>query len=220
MNGVFDIIGPVMIGPSSSHTAGAVRLGMMARKILGEEPVKATIGFHGSFAQTYRGHGTDKAVIAGIMGFSTDDERIKKSLSIAEEIGLDYQFNRIDLGDVHPSTAVIYLTGKAGRTTRIVGSSIGGGNVLITQIDGYAVELTGRYPTLINIHRDQPGIITQVTKILAEHNINIAFMRVSRQSRGEDAMMIIEVDEEIVEKVMQEVQSVKGVYHCFSIPPI
>ncbi len=220
VNGVFDIIGPVMIGPSSSHTAGAVRLGIMARKILGEEPVKATIGFHGSFSQTYKGHGTDKAIIAGIMGFETDDERIKKSLHIADEIGLEHQFNRIDLGDVHPNTAVIYLIGKAGRTTRVVGSSIGGGNILITQIDGYAVELTGRYPTLINIHHDKPGIITQVTKVLSQNNINIAFMRVSRQIRGEDAMMIIEVDEPINKDVLNKIQTVEGVYHCFSIPPI
>lgn len=220
MYGVFDIIGPIMIGPSSSHTAGAVRLGRLARQILGEDPMQAIIGFHGSFAQTYKGHGTDKAVIAGVLGFQTDDERIKNSLRIADEIGLEYQFNKVDLGEAHPNTAVIYLMGKAGRSTRVIGTSTGGGKIKITQIDGYEVELTGWYPTLINVHRDQPGLITRVTKILAEHQINVAFMRVSRQMRGEDALMIIEVDESIDDEILDEIRQVAGVYYALSIPPV
>lgn len=220
MRGVFDIIGPIMIGPSSSHTAGAVRIGMMARKILGEEPVQATIELHGSFAQTYKGHGTDKAIIAGIMGFATDDERIKDALSIADSKGLKYQINTIDLGDAHPNTAVIYLIGEAGRMSKLVGASIGGGNIRITNIDEYEVELTGQYHTLISIHHDRPGVITKVTSILAKYKINVAFMRVSRKSRGAEALMIIEVDEAISDDVLEETKQVCGVTNSFRIPPI
>jgi L-serine dehydratase len=220
MRGVFDIIGPIMIGPSSSHTAGAVRIGLMARKILGEEPLQATIELHGSFAQTYKGHGTDKAIVAGIMGFATDDERIKDALSIAVSNGLKYQINTTDLGDVHPNTAVVYLIGKSGRMTRIVGTSVGGGNIRITNIDGYDVELTGQYHTLISIHHDRPGVITKVTSVLSKYKINIAFMRVSRKSRGAEALMIIEVDEQIPDDVLEETKQVRGVAHSFRIPPI
>lgn len=151
MHGVFDIVGPVMIGPSSSHTAGAVRLGLMARKILGEPAVRADINLHGSFAQTYRGHGTDKALIAGILGFAPDDERIREALQLAEEKGLSYRFQKVNLEQAHPNTAVIHLTGTSGRTARVRGSSVGGGNIRITNIDGYEVELTGTYPALITI---------------------------------------------------------------------
>lgn len=220
MRGVFDIIGPIMIGPSSSHTAGAVRLGLMTRKILGEEPTQATIEFHGSFAQTYKGHGTDKAIVAGIMGFSTDDERIKESLNIAVHKGLKYEIHTIDLGDAHPNTAVIYLFGQSGHMTRVVGASIGGGNIRITNIDGYDVELTGQYHTLISIHHDRPGMITMVTSILAKYKINIAFMRVFRKSRGAEALMMIEVDDQISEEVLEEIKEVPGVAKSFHIPPI
>ena len=168
MHGVFDIVGPVMIGPSSSHTAGAVRLGLMARKILGEEAAKAEINLHGSFVMTYRGHGTDKALIAGILGFSPEDERIREALEIAAQKGMSCSFQTVNIEDAHPNTAVIYLVGTSGRTARVRGASVGGGNIMITNIDGYNVELTGRYPALITIHHDCPGVITQVTKLLAE----------------------------------------------------
>lgn len=220
MHGVFDIIGPIMIGPSSSHTAGAVRIGLMARKILGEEPDEVTISFHGSFAQTYRGHGTDKAILAGIMGLNADDDRIRRAIELAHETGLKYQINTIDLGNAHPNTAVIYLIGKHGRMTRVTGASIGGGNILITNIDGYEVELTGQYPTLISIHQDKPGLITNVTNVLAQYKMNVAFMRVSRKARGAEALMIIEVDEQMTDDVLEQINLVRGVTHCFSIPPI
>lgn len=221
MHGVFDIVGPVMIGPSSSHTAGAARLGLMARKILGEAPVKADIGMHGSFAQTYRGHGTDKAIVGGILGFAPDDERIRDALLLASQEGLQYQVHRVNLGEnVHPNTAVINLVGESGRMANVRGSSVGGGNIRITNIDGYEVELTGQYPALITIHRDRPGVITKVTKILAQHEMNVAFMRVSRQSRGEMAMMIMELDEAVPADIITECQSVQGVEHALSIPAI
>ncbi len=220
MHGVFDIIGPVMIGPSSSHTAGAVRLGLIARKILGEEVVSATINLHGSFARTYKGHGTDRALLAGIMGFSAADERIKAALCIAEERGLVYQFCPVNLGEAHPNTAVLHLTGTSGRTTRVIGASVGGGNVLISNIDGYDVELTGQYPALITIHRDCPGIITKVTSILARYEVNIAFMRVSRRSRGAEALMILETDDVLTEDVIEECKQVCDVQDAFSIPAV
>ncbi|SDG23554.1 L-serine dehydratase [Selenomonas sp. WCT3] len=220
MHGVFDIVGPVMIGPSSSHTAGAVRLGLMARKILGEPAVKAEINLHGSFAQTYRGHGTDKALIAGILGFSPEDERIRDALTLAKERGIDYSFQTVNLDDAHPNTAVIYLVGNTGRVARVRGASVGGGNILITNIDGYSVELTGQYPALITIHRDRPGVITQVTQILSRYEVNIAFMRVSRQNRGETAMMIMELDDQPADDVMEECREVYEVENAFTIPAI
>lgn len=220
MHGVFDIIGPVMIGPSSSHTAGAVRLGLIAGKILGQRPVKVQIGLHGSFAHTYRGHGTDKALVAGIMGFGTDDARIRNALQIAGEKELTYEFTKVNLGEAHPNTASIALMGNAGRCVKVIGSSIGGGNIIITNIDGYEVELTGRYSTLITVHCDQPGVITQVTSVLAKYRINVAFMRVSRKRRGEEALMILEVDDIISDDVIEETKEVYGVVHSFAIPPI
>lgn len=220
MHGVFDIIGPIMIGPSSSHTAGAVRLGLIARKILGEDAVEAKINLHGSFAQTYRGHGTDKALLAGIMGFSPEDERIKNALSLAEERNLKYEFVPVNLGEAHPNTAVIHLTGKSGHHTRIIGASVGGGNILLTNIDGYEVEFTGLYPALITIHQDCPGVITKVTSALARHKVNIAFMRVSRKSRGAEALMILETDEMVTENVVKECKEVCEVKHAFCIPAV
>ena len=220
MHGVFDIVGPVMIGPSSSHTAGAVRLGLMARKILGEPAVRAEINLHGSFARTYRGHGTDKALIAGILGFAPDDERIRDALSLADKQGLAYSFQPVNLEEAHPNTAVIYLVGITGRVARVRGASVGGGNIMITNIDGYAVELTGQYPALITIHHDCPGVITKVTQILAHAAVNIAFMRVSRQNRGETAMMIMELDEEPTPEVINECQQAANVQYAFAIPAI
>lgn len=220
MHGVFDIVGPVMIGPSSSHTAGAVRLGLMARKILGEEAVRAEINLHGSFARTYRGHGTDKALIAGILGFAPEDERIRDALNIASDKGMEFSFQAVNLEEAHPNTAVIYLVGKSGRTARVRGASVGGGNIMISNIDGYHVELTGQYPALITIHHDCPGVITKVTQILAHAAVNIAFMRVSRQNRGETAMMIMEMDEEPAAAVVEECQQADNVQYAFAIPAI
>ena len=220
MHGVFDIVGPVMIGPSSSHTAGAVRLGLMARKILGEVAVKAEINLHGSFARTYRGHGTDKALIAGILGFAPEDERIREALQIARDHGLEFSFQTVNLEEAHPNTAVIYLVGRSGRTARVRGASVGGGNIMISNIDGYQVELTGQYPALITIHHDCPGVITRVTQILAHAAVNIAFMRVSRQNRGETAMMIMELDEEPAATVIEECRQADNVEYAFAIPAI
>ena len=203
MHGVFDIVGPVMIGPSSSHTAGAVRLGLMARRVLGEPAVRADINLPGSVA-----------------GFAPDDERIREALAIAEEQGLVFSFQKVNLEQAHPNTAVIHLTGASGRTVRVRGASVGGGNIRITNIDGYEVELTGAYPALITIPHDKRGIITKVTQILARYEYNIAFMRVSRQSRGEMAMMILELDEPLSGDVVAECCAVYEVETAFAIPAI
>lgn len=146
---VFDIIGPVMVGPSSSHTAGAARIGKVARTILGEELKEAIIEMHGSFAKTYKGHGTDKALLAGLMGFEVDDDRIRNSLEIANQKGIKFIFNTAVMGNVHPNTARLNLTGESGRKVCVQGASIGGGNIVITEIDGIEVELTGNLHTLI-----------------------------------------------------------------------
>lgn len=220
MHHVFDIVGPVMIGPSSSHTAGAVRLGLMARAVLGEVPVRADIDLAGSFAQTYRGHGTDKALVAGILGFRQDDERIRDSLAIAKKQGLDIRLHPVDLKGAHPNTAVIRMIGVTGRVVHLRGASVGGGNILISNIDGYEVELTGAYPALIVVHHDRPGVIARVSEILSRYEVNIAFMLVSRQNRGETAMMIMELDDMPADEVVEECGEVHDVEHAFSIPSI
>ncbi|MGP1585220.1 MAG: L-serine ammonia-lyase, iron-sulfur-dependent subunit beta [Schwartzia sp. (in: firmicutes)] len=220
MRGVFDIVGPVMIGPSSSHTAGAVRLGLMARAILGEEPVRAGIQLTGSFARTYRGHGTDKALAAGILGFLPDDVRIREALSLAPSLGLEIAFQKVDIPDAPPNTAVIHLTGAAGHTVKVEGASIGGGNIRIFAIDGFSVELSGELPALITIHRDKPGVMMRVTSILAEEGLNIAFMRLSRQHRGEMAMMILELDEMASPTAVTACQNLEVVEEAFAVPAI
>ena len=160
---VFDIIGPIMIGPSSSHTAGAVRLGYIAHKVLGERAVRAEIELCGSFAQTYRGHGTDKALIAGILGMKSDDERIRRSLELAAEEGLEYSFATAVIPGAHPNTARISLIGESGATAVVQGASIGGGNILVSQVNGLEVSFTGQHNTLLVLHYDKPGTIAAVT---------------------------------------------------------
>lgn len=220
MKSVFDIIGPIMIGPSSSHTAGAARIGKLARAILGEIPTQATVKFHGSFAQTYLGHGTDKAIVAGLLGFSADDERIPEALTLAAQAGLAIEFVKADLGDVHPNTACIEMVGQSGRKAQVMGSSIGGGSVLITKINGYDVELTGEYATLITIHEDKPGIVALVTHILAQEAVNVAFMRVSRQERGAEALLILEADEPISHHAYELVAHLPKVKVAMLVSPI
>lgn len=194
MLNVFDIVGPVMIGPSSSHTAGAVRIGRVARALLGCEPVNAQILLHGSFAKTYKGHGTDKALIAGIMGMATDDERIRFSPRLAEEAGLSVSILPTEIDGAHPNTALITLTDATGRTVSVQGASVGGGNILVTRVNGMEVHISGQYNTLIVLHQDTPGIIAAVTELLAESQVNICNFRLSRQKKGGVAVMTIEMD--------------------------
>ncbi|MFW5696395.1 MAG: L-serine ammonia-lyase, iron-sulfur-dependent subunit beta [Phototrophicaceae bacterium] len=192
---IFDVIGPIMVGPSSSHTAGAVRLGRMGRAILGRQPERAIIELHGSFAQTGQGHGTDKAIIAGLLSMPPADERLPFSFAHAQAAGLQFEFQIADLGDdAHPNTVRMTLS-AAGETVRVVGASLGGGQMEINQIDDYDVRFTGEYETLLIRAEDRPGTVNTVTGWLLEHGVNVAFLRVERQKRGGDAIMIVEIDD-------------------------
>lgn len=208
---LFDIIGPVMVGPSSSHTAGAVRIGNIARKLMGEDVANAKIYFHGSFQLTGKGHGTDKALLAGLMGMPVDDSRIPRSFAEADARGMHYEFLPIDLGDVHPNSVKLELDGVNGRHREIIGCSIGGGSIEITEVDGLAVSFGGDYPTLIIRNKDIPGQIQQVTTFLAEEDINIGTMQLYRPARGEDAVMVIECDREIPKDVIGALEGLHGI---------
>ena len=211
---VFDIIGPVMIGPSSSHTAGAVRIGKYARSILGSEPVSAHICFSGSFAKTYKGHGTDKAIIAGILGMETDDPRIRISMDIAKEKGLEFTFEERDIDGAHPNTAEITLTDYAGQTALVQGCSIGGGNIIITKINDTVVSINGKSDTLVIPHQDIPGMIAVVTKILAEKGVNVHGFSLCRDHKGGTAVMTIEIDGDINESVTGAILENPHIFSC------
>ena len=208
---VFDIIGPVMIGPSSSHTAGAVRLGRVAWKILGERAVRAEIQLSGSFAQTYQGHGTDKALVAGIMGMHSDDERIRNSLQLAQDSGLAVTFQEIQLPGAHPNTAGIALTGQNGGQIMVQGASEVGGTILVTEINGLSVSLTGQYNTILVLHQDKPGAIAAVTQFMAESGVNIGNFRLSRPQKGGEALMTIEVDGDVADTLMANLRALDPV---------
>ena len=204
---VFDIIGPIMIGPSSSHTAGAVRLGQIARKILGEDVVQARIELSGSFARTYRGHGTDKALLAGIMGLCPDDTRIRCSPQLAQEKGISFSFLETELPDAHPNTARIHLTGERGKTTTIVGTSTGGGNILVTEIDGLKVTFTAQCNTLLVVQWDRPGTLAAVSNYTATSGINIGNFQLSRTRKGGKAIMMLEIDGEVPDAIMDHLRA-------------
>ena len=203
---VFDIIGPRMTGPSSSHTAGAVRLANIARKIAGDDVAEVAFTLYGSFAETGRGHGTDKALIAGALGLKPDDPGIKDAYQIARRDEVLVQVEYSDEPVRHPNTARIRLTGSDGNITDVLGVSVGGGNILVTEIDGLGVELTGDYPTLVAQYRDEPGVIAEISHVLAQLKINIAFMRVFRHGKGEDAYMTIETDQPITDDMLRMIR--------------
>lgn len=205
---IFDVIGPVMVGPSSSHTAGAAKIGSVARRVCKDKIVEVDFYLHGSFAQTYKGHGTAKALLGGILGMSPCDERIKYSYKIAEKEGMKFAFHQVDLGDVHPNTVKIVMKDDEDRKHELIGSSIGGGKILITNIDGMEMEFTAEYPTIINKHLDKPGTVAKVSSILARYDINIAFLKVFRQSRGSLASMVIETDNKVTPEILEEIQAI------------
>ncbi|MBU5591384.1 L-serine ammonia-lyase, iron-sulfur-dependent subunit beta [Clostridium sp. MSJ-4] len=218
--GVFDILGPVMIGPSSSHTAGAARLGKIAGIISGSEIKKVEFLLHGSFAKTYKGHGTDRALVAGIMGMDPDDERLRESLQIAKDKGIEIEFKEADLGDVHPNTVKFLITLMDDSMVTVMGSSIGGGSISILGVDEEEVEFTGEYPTLIVKHIDVPGIISKVTSLIYEEGINIAFMRVFRSTKGSSAIMIFETDNVITKRGVERIKSMANVTSIRAINPV
>lgn len=208
---LFDIVGPVMVGPSSSHTAGAVRIGFIAKRLVNEEVREAEIYLHGSFLATGRGHGTDKALIGGLLGMATDDERIPKSFAIADEKGMKYTFGAVELKDAHPNSVLMKLTGAGGRRLEIVAASLGGGRIKICQIDGLEANFCGDYPTLIVHNQDQPGHVAEVTSMLAHKSINVATMQLYRDKRGGNAVLVIECDQEVPEESIQWLEKLEGI---------
>ena len=208
---LLDIVGPVMVGPSSSHTAGAVKIGNVCRKLLGEEVKEAKIFFHGSFLATGKGHGTDRAIVAGLLGWNVDDIRIPNSFQLAREAGLEFTITGIDLGDVHPNSVKMYLTGKNGKTLEVVACSIGGGRIQICELDGMTAKFSGEWPTLIVNNIDQPGHVTEVTSMLGHKSVNIATMQLFRDSRGGNAVMVIECDQEVPQESIRWLERLEGI---------
>lgn len=208
---IFDILGPVMVGPSSSHTAGAVRIGYAARRLLGEEPVRAELLLHGSFAATGLGHGTDRALCAGLLGMSPDDMRIPRSLELARERGIEISIGTVKLRDAHPNTAVIRSTGASGRSVEVSAASLGGGRISIRSIDGIATNFSGELPTLVITNHDTPGCVAGVTTTLSQKSVNIATMQLYRSARGDTAVMVIETDQPVSPGCLDWLRELDGV---------
>lgn len=208
---IFDIMGPVMVGPSSSHTAGAVKIGFISRQLLREEIQSAQLFLHGSFLATGKGHGTDKALIAGLLGMKPGDERIPYSLKIAGERGMSYTFSGIELRNVHPNSVMLKLQGVNGRKLELVASSTGGGTIKICRIDGVDVNIGADYPALIVHNVDKPGHVSAVTSLLGNYEVNIAAMQLYRDKRGENAVMVIECDQEIPEEIFDRLKKLEGI---------
>jgi len=208
---LFDIIGPVMVGPSSSHTAGAARIGYIAQKLLGAPLKKAVIYLHGSFALTGKGHGTDRALIGGLLGMFPDDERLPHSFELAREHNMIFEFHEKEIRGAHPNTVELVLTCENGRSLDIVASSIGGGQIKVCKIDGLDVNFNGELPTLVVHNLDQPGHVAKVTTALSQKNVNIAAMQLYRNSRGGHAVMVIECDHEVPQDAVKWLENLDGV---------
>jgi L-serine dehydratase len=220
MVSLLDIIGPIMVGPSSSHTAGACKLGLLARGLVGGTPERATIELHGSFARTGEGHGTDKAIVAGLMGFLPDDDRIRSALDIAAREGLDYRFEKTTLDeDAHPNTVRVTLE-RGDRSAVMIGSSLGAGRVLVTEIDGFPVEVSGNYHTIVLVAEDIRGSIATIASVLADDGLNIATLRLTRQKKGGDAFMVIELDECPGEETRDHIRALPWVRWAFRLDKV
>lgn len=211
MINIFDMMGPVMVGPSSSHTAGAARIGNMGRTLLGEEVARADIGLYGSFAETGYGHGTDRALLAGLLGMKPDDLRIPNAYEEANRAGMAYSFRAVELRDAHPNTALLELTGKSGKKLTLQASSIGGGAIVVNKIDGIDVNFTGDFNTLIVRNQDESGSVAAITSILSQVHINVANMSVNRHRRGGDALMVIETDQHIKPRQVEFLSELPGI---------
>lgn len=215
---LFDILGPVMVGPSSSHTAGAARIGLTARRLLGEgTPRKAEITLYGSFAATGAGHGTDRALIAGLLGYQPDDERIAQSFHWAEEEGLDFHFSYSKLAAGHPNTARLALIGKRGKSLDMEACSLGGGRIMVTELNGLQVKFAGDLSTLIVQNADQPGMVGSVAGMLAKENVNIATLQVYRDHPAGKAVMVIETDKAVQRETIEHLKAVKGIMSVTAI---
>lgn len=218
--GVFDVLGPIMIGPSSSHTAGAARLGKIAKTIVNGEIKEVTFLLHGSFSKTYKGHGTDRALVAGILGMGPDDARLRYSMDLAEEAGIKISFVPYDLGDVHPNTVKFLIKDANDVEWEVLGSSIGGGLVEIGEINGNKVQITGEYPTIITCHNDIPGTVAKISGLLYQSEINIAFMKLVRSQKGQGATMTFEVDSAVAPEIIDQIKTIEGVNRVIIINPV
>lgn len=217
---VFEVLGPDMIGPSSSHTAGAAVIAFMAHKMITPPIKKVEFTLYGSFSKTYRGHGTDRALLGGIMGFGADDARIRNSFQIADERGLAYSFTPCNTGDdMHPNTVDICMENAGGQVLTVRGESLGGGKVRICRINGVSVDFTGDYSTVIVIQRDKPGVVAHITKVLSDRNVNIAFMRLFRQVKGHTAYTIVESDGRFPEGIEEPMRANPNVYDVMIVEP-
>ena len=194
---IFDIVGPVMVGPSSSHTAGAVRIGFVSRKLMGEPIKSVQLLLYGSFLATGKGHGTDRALIAGLLGMQPDDERVPFAFEEAKKVGMDFEFGEANLKEAHPNSVVLKMVGESGKKLKVLAASLGGGRMKICQIDGMEANFCAEYPTLIVQNLDQPGCVATVTTLLSMLGINIATLQLYRDSRGGDAVMVVECDREV-----------------------
>ncbi|MFW6192750.1 MAG: L-serine ammonia-lyase, iron-sulfur-dependent subunit beta [Gemmatimonadota bacterium] len=205
MTQLFDVLGPRMVGPSSSHTAGACRLGYVVQGLLGGTPDRVEVALHGSFAMTGEGHGTKKAIVGGLLGYRPSDVRIRDSADRAEQAGLDVTFESVDLGDdVHPNS-VVFRARRGEEEVEVFGSSVGGGQIRVWRIDGFDVDFSGALPTLVIDADDVPGTVAKITGMLADRNVNLATVRVDRTARGERALMTIECDEEVPPELVEEI---------------
>lgn len=202
---VFDVIGPVMIGPSSSHTAGAARIGRVARTLFGRQPEWARVHLYGSFAETYKGHSSDVAIIGGLLDYDTFDERIKTSFSEAEKVGMTFEFIPEEEEMDHPNTAKIVI-GDSESVMELTGISIGGGKMEVVELNGFPLRLSGNYPALLVVHEDRTGLIASVSNALAKKDVNIAHMEVGRKEKGKMALMVIEVDQLIDQSIIDELK--------------
>jgi L-serine dehydratase len=207
---ILDVMGPVMVGPSSSHTAGTARLGRVAREILDQDPVEVHFYLHPPLAATYRGHGSDFALVGGAIGLNVDDPRIPEAIRIAEQMGVTIAFSDEDLGEVHPNTVRVEIRGAA-REAEIIGSSIGGGVIEVFKINGFSTRFKGDSPTLLLFYRDRPGMIAEVANIIAEEGVNIASLYCSRKQRGRDAFMEVDVDSPLSSDALKRICSLADV---------
>lgn len=208
---IFDIVGPIMVGPSSSHTAGAVRIGYIGGKLLGEPVKKAQILLYGSFLATGEGHGTKKAIVAGLLGMEPDDYRISDSFNIAKEKDMEIEFGEAKLNEGHPNSALLRLEGINGNKIEVLGQSIGGSRINIAQIDGIDTNFSGECPTLIVHNMDQPGHVSEVTSMLAHKSVNIATMQLYRSAKGGNAVMVVECDQQIPKEGIEWLKHVEGI---------
>jgi L-serine dehydratase len=217
---VFRLLGPIMTGPSSSHTAGAVRIGRTARLLFGKEPKNVIVYFHGSFAETWRGHGSDKAVIGGLLGFKTFDERIKEADKYAEEAGLNVHFKRINLGsDYHPNSIKITIEDDENPVS-IIAESVGGGDILIKNVLGYPTEISGENVTLILKHKDFVGTLSKITGIISQMGLNILSLRSKDIAKQKESLTIIEIEDEAPKDLKEKLQEINGMELVRILPSI